>query len=121
MIIPGFTAEASVYRTTQSYRATTGGSLGPTASERNATTRLQLQVHRRVHGVSGGMPVRGGACIPDVSSHLDCVKTVAAAVAAGRRWRPRPKSALRLSGGDRVPRRMRQGARRRPHPQRGLC
>ena len=32
MIIPGFTAEASVYRTTQRYRATTGGSLGLTAS-----------------------------------------------------------------------------------------
>ena len=57
MIIPGFTAEASVYRTTQSYRATTGGSLGLTVLEYYATTGLQLQVYSRIYGVFGWMPV----------------------------------------------------------------
>ena len=83
MIIPGFTAEASVYRTTQSYRATTDGSLGLTASSITPQLDCSSKCTAEYTACLAGCLFAGGPAYPDVFSHLVYVKTVAAAVAAG--------------------------------------
>ena len=64
MIIPGFTAEASVYRTTRSYRATTG-SLGLTASsitpQLDCSSKCAAAYTLCLLGCAGA----GGFCIPE--------------------------------------------------------
>ena len=64
MIIPGFTAEASVYRTTQSYRATTGGSLGLTASSVTPQLNCSSKCTAEYTACLAGCLFAGGACIP---------------------------------------------------------
>ena len=64
MIIPGFTAEASVYRTTQSYRATTGGSLGLTASSVTPQLDCSSKCTAEYTACLAGCLFAGGACIP---------------------------------------------------------
>src|SRR5271157_2882853 len=63
MIIPGFTAQASVYRTTQPYRAAPGGSLGltgrgiaPQDCSSDCTGAYVLCL--------AGCALTGGSCIP---------------------------------------------------------
>jgi hypothetical protein len=90
--------------------------------EHYATTGLQLQVHCRIYGVFGWMPVCGGGLHTRMFSRIwSMSRRLRQQWGRWRRWRPRAKSALRLPRGNRVPRRMRQGARRRPYLQRGLC
>ena len=82
MIIPGFTAEASVYRTTQSYGATTGGPLGLTASSITPQLDCSSKCTAEYTACLAGCLFAGGPAYPDVFSHLVYVKTVAAAVGA---------------------------------------
>jgi len=91
--------------------------------EHYATTGLQLQVYSRIYGVFGWMPVCGRGLHTRMCSRIRSMPRRLRQQWRRRRGRgrPRAKSALRLPGGDRVPRRMRQGARRRPYLQRGLC
>ena len=64
MIIPGFTAEASVYRTAQPYRATTGGSLGLTASSITPQLDCSSKCTAEYTACLAGCLFAGGACIP---------------------------------------------------------
>lgn len=64
MIIPGFTAEASVYRTTQSYRTTTGGSLGPTGESIAPQLDCSSKCTAEYTACLAGCVFAGGACIP---------------------------------------------------------
>src|ERR1700722_6625815 len=64
MIIPGFTAEASVYRTTQSYRATTGSSPALTASSITPQLDCSSKCTLEYTACLAGCLFAGGACIP---------------------------------------------------------
>ena len=124
MIIPGFTAEASVYRTTLRYRATTGGSLGLTASSITPQLDCSSKCTAEYTACLAGCLFAGGACIPGCFLAFGLCQDGCGSSGGGGGGgggRPRTEFALRLSAGDRVPRRMRQGARRRPYLQRGLC
>ena len=65
MIIPGFTAEASVYRTTRSYRATTGGPLGLTAPSITPQLDCSSKCTAAYTLCLLGCPGAGGLCIPE--------------------------------------------------------
>ena len=124
MIIPGFTAEASVYRTTQSYRATTDGSLGLTASSITPQLDCSSKCTAEYTACLAGCLFAGGGLHSRMFSRIWSVSRRLRQQWRRGRWRrgrPRAESALRVSARDRVPRRMRQGARRGPYLQRGLC
>jgi hypothetical protein len=64
MIIPGFTAEASIYRTAQSYRATTGGSLGLTGQSITPQLDCSSKCIAAYTACFLGCAGAGGFCIP---------------------------------------------------------
>ena len=64
MMIPGFAAEASLYRTTQSYRMRSSGSFGPTASSITPQLDCSSKCTAEYTACLAGCVFTGGACVP---------------------------------------------------------
>jgi hypothetical protein len=120
MSIPGFTAEASVYRTTESYRTIPSGSLSLTGQSIAPQLDCSSKCTAEYTACLFGCALTGGACVPGCFATFVACEDGCGGSGGGGGGGARAKSALRLSAGNSMPRRMRQGAGRGPHLQRGL-